>query len=46
MKLPECSNAAVSTAPLPGLASAEKEANRVLAAGRVLVERGFAHPKS
>ncbi|MFA7758759.1 transposase family protein [Streptomyces sp. NRRL B-2790] len=29
-----------------GLASAEKEANRVLAAGRVPVERGFAHLKN
>lgn len=28
------------------LAPAEKEANRVLAAGRVPVERGFAHPKN
>jgi hypothetical protein len=28
------------------LASAEKEANRVLAAGRVPVERGFAHLKN
>ncbi|MGW6144943.1 hypothetical protein ACWFRM_22025 [Streptomyces sp. NPDC055144] len=28
------------------LTSAEKEANRVLAAGRVPVERGSAHPKN
>ncbi|WP_443068969.1 transposase family protein [Streptomyces sp. NBC_01361] len=46
MKLAERSNAAVWTAPLLRLASAEKEANRVLAAGRVPVERGFAHLKS